>query len=419
MSRVGLSSRIGLRLGVLVAGLTVVTFGPQRVAAAPSKCPRGVASEGCPVPTRDLSHYLNIVGPGVGPALAYVLGDTFRLKAGARRNELVGYDSHGACDSLLRSPNGRYVLYGVSRNGWPALELLDVVTGARSLFRARACYPAWGDDGQIAYLRYTKFSSATGDYSGRGHVVVQHGLTGASSIWTRVGAWATPIWAGADLLIGSDAGSVTPGPLKILYGPGKSRNVDDQSSSKRAPFSTVVALNPQGTEALLDTERLGPDGGAGGAEDSAILIRISDGEVLSTTILNSNDSTGNSDLTALAPGGSWIGNQIITTDGVFWGGTSHPPATLITLTVTDNHVRVRSVRQLIQYGRLPLAEDLDQVTQASFLNGDRQHVAVWFKAIGQILYLACNTATERCTTSPNYAATPTPTATFVTSASRP
>jgi hypothetical protein len=400
---------------VAVTALTVLAFGSQRVAAAAPKCPRGVASQGCPVPTRDLSHYLNIVGTGAEPARPYLLDDTFRLKSGDRGSDLVGYDAHGACDSLLRSPNGRYLLYGASRNGWPALELLDVVTGARSLFRARACDPAWGDDGRIAYLRYNKFSSATGDY--RGQVVVQHGLTGAVSSWTPAGAWANPIWAGADLLISSDAGSVTPGPLMIFYGPGTSRNVDDQSHSKQPPFSTVVALNPQGTEALLDTERLGKGGGAGGAEDSATLIRISDGEVLSTAILNRNDSTGNSDLTALAPGGSWMGNQIVTTDGVFWGGTSHPPATLITLTVTDDHVRLRSAKQFIQRGRLPLAEDLDQVTQASFLNGDR--VAVWFRAIGQLLYLACNTETGRCTATRNYAAAPTPTATFVTNSSRP
>jgi hypothetical protein len=360
---------------------------------------------------------LNIVSLGADPALAYVLGDTFRVKAGARGSQLVGFDPHGACDSLLRSPNGRYLLYGVSRNGWPALEQLDVATGARSLFRDRACDPAWGHDGRLAYLHYTKFSSATGDY--RGQIVVQHGLTGASSNWTPTGAWANPIWAGADLLISGDANSMIPGSLLIFYGPGKSREIDDGSNSKQAPFSRVVALNPQGTEALLDTERLGAGGGAGGAQDSATLIRINDDKVLSTAILNRNDSTGNSDLTALAPDGSWMVNQIITTDGVFWGGSSHPPATLITLTVTDNHVRLRSVKQLIQHGRLPLAEDLDQVTQATFLNGDRQHVAIWFKAIGQILYLACNTTTERCTTSPNYAADPTPTATFVTSPSRP
>jgi hypothetical protein len=360
---------------------------------------------------------LNIVSLGAGPDLAYVLGDTFRLKVGARGSELVGYDAHSACDSLLRSPDGRYVLYGVSRNGWPALEVLDVVTGARSLFRYRACDPAWGDDGRIAYLHYSKFSAATGDYSGQ--IVVQHELTGAASSWTRTGAWANPIWAGADLLISGDAGSATAEPVLILYGPGKSRDVDDQPKGKQAPLSRVVALNPRGTEALLDTERLGLGGEGPAAEDSATLIRISDDEVLSTAILNRDDSTGNSDLTALASGGSWTGNQIITTDGVFWGGTSHPPATLITLTVTDNHVRLRSAKQLIQDGRLPLAEDLDQVTQASFLNGDRQQIAVWFRAAAQILYVACNTATGHCTTSRNYAATPTPTATFVTSTSRP
>jgi hypothetical protein len=214
MSRVGLIPRIGSCVGVSVAALAVLAFGPQRVAAAPTGCPRGVVSQGCPVPTRDLSRYLNIVSLGAGPDLAYVLGDTFRLKVGARGSELVGYDAHSACDSLLRSPDGRYVLYGVSRNGWPALELLDDVTGARSLFRARACDPAWGDDGRIAYLRYTKFSSTTGDYSGQ--IVVQHGLTGAASSWTRTGPWSNPIWAGADLLISGDAGSAAAEPLLIF-----------------------------------------------------------------------------------------------------------------------------------------------------------------------------------------------------------
>lgn len=417
MSWVGLKSRIGSGVGVSVAALVVLTFGPQRVAAAPTGCRPGVVRQGCPVPRRDLPRYLNIVGSGAEPALAYVLGDTLRLAPGAPGIQLVGYDSHGMCDSLLRSPDGRFVLYGTSRDGWPALELLDVATGERSLFREHACDPAWGDDERIAYLRYSEFSATTSAYSGQ--VVVQHGIAGVSSTWTRAGAWANPIWAGADLLISSNAASVTPGPLMVFYGPGDSRTVDDASRNKPTPLSTVVALNPQGTEALLDSERLNPDGGAPGAEDSATLIRISDDQVLSTATLNHNEATGNSDLTALAPNGSWVGNEIITTDGVFWGGSSHPPATLITLTVTDNHVRLRSVKQLLQTGRLPLAQDLDQVTQASFLNGDRQHVAMWFRAIGQIRYLVCNTATGRCTASRNYAAVPTPAATFVTSASRP
>ncbi len=96
---------------------------------------------GCPVPARDLSRYLNIVAGGAEPALPYVLGSTFRLAADARPYRLIGYDSHRACDSLLRSPNGRCVIYGTSQTGWPALDLLDRSTGTRVVFRAQACDP--------------------------------------------------------------------------------------------------------------------------------------------------------------------------------------------------------------------------------------------------------------------------------------
>jgi hypothetical protein len=205
----------------------------------------------------------------------------------------------------------------------------------------------------------------------------------------------------------------------IFHGPEKSSKLDHQTRGNRSPFSTVVAVNPQGTEALLDTERLGPGGGGAGATDSATLLRISDDAVLSTATLDRNESSGSSDIAALGRGGSWIGEQVVTTNGVFFGGSSHPPATLITLTVTGAQVRLRSVKQFIQNGRLPFAEDLDQATQAMFLHSDPQDVVVWFKAIGQIQYLQCDIATDRCTNSPNYAAAVYPTATLVTNPSRP
>lgn len=105
--------------------------------------PRCAAAPGCIIPLRDRSRYLNVTAAGAGPALPYVLGATFRLRAGGRAYQLVGYHLGAACDSLLLSPNGRYVIYGTSRNGWPALMLLDLVTGARSVFHTRACAPAW------------------------------------------------------------------------------------------------------------------------------------------------------------------------------------------------------------------------------------------------------------------------------------
>ncbi len=401
---------------VVIAAAGLLMFGSVRVAAAPVNCPPGAASQGCPVPKRDLGRYLNIVGANAGPALPFVLGDAFRLKAGGRGRRLPGYDP-GVCGSLLRSPNGRYLLYGTSLNGWPALELLDLATGSRSLFQARACDPAWGSHGLIAYLRYSRYSAVTGRYSGR--IIVQHGLAGVPSTWTGAGAWQSPVWAGGSLLVGSNADAVIPGPLMIFYGPHHSRDVGEQRGGDRRPFSSVVAVNPQGTEALLDTERLGAGGGGAGAQDSAALIRISDDRILSTVVLNSNEAPGGSNVAALAPGGSWIGDQVLTTNGVFLGGSSHPPATLITLTVTGRKLRLRSVKQFIQNGQLPLTEDLDQASQATPLPGKPYDIAVWFEAIGQIRYLQCDTLTDHCTTSPDYQAAMTPTATFVTNPSRP
>lgn len=266
-------------------------------------------------------------------------------------------------------------------------------------------------------MRYSKYSSATGSYSGQ--ICVQHGLTGKASNWTREGVWADPVWAGGSLLLRSGSRDVIPGPLMIFYGPQKAHHVDHQTSGNQRPFSTVVAVNPQGTEALLDTERLGRGGGGSGATDSATLLRISDDRVLSTATLDRNEANPSHDIAALAPGGSWIGQQVITTDGPFLGGSSHPPATLITLTVTSTQVRLRSVKQFIQNRRLPMAQDLDQATQATPLHSDAQDVAVWFKAIGQIQYLQCDVTTDSCTRSPNYAAAVTPTAALVTNPSRP
>lgn len=372
---------------------------------------------GCRIPLRDRSRYLNITAEGAAPMLPYVLGVTFRLKADARPYRLVGYDSRHECDSLLRSPSGRYVIYGTSHRGWPALELLDLVTGTRSVFQGHACDPAWGHDDQLAYVHYVTFNSALGDYTGR--VVVQHGLSANNAaVWTGTGAWTNLVWAGDDLLLNHDDG-LSPGRLAILYGPGRERSVDGHPDQLTGPFSTVVAVNPAGTEALLDTERLGPGGGASGAEDRATLLRISDDAVLSTALMNS-DEAHPSDLAALASDGSWRGSSIVTADGVFLGGSSHPPAALATLTVTDDRVQLRSVKQLIEYGNLPPAQDLDQASQARFLDASGRRVAVWFDGAGQLEYVVCQIETGRCISGHNYSNARRPTvARFVSNQSRP
>jgi hypothetical protein len=59
------------------------------------------------------------------------------------------------------------------------------------------------------------------------------------------------------------------------------------------------------------------------------------------------------------------------------------------------------------------------VSQARFLDATGRHIAVWFHAIGQVEYLACDTVTGRCISTPNYGAAQATVATFVSNPSRP
>jgi hypothetical protein len=290
---------------------------------------------------------------------------------------------------LLLSPSGRYLIYGVSRDRWPALEVLDLSTGARLLFHAHACDPAWGRNDQIAY-HYLSFDSASGAYTGR--IMVQRSLGGTPSDWTGDAAWASLIWAGSDLLANEGAGT-----LVIVDGPGHQRAVDGHRD-KQGPLSTVIAVSPKSTEALVDTQRLGPGGGGPGSRDFATLIRVSDGAVVSTAQISRNE-TG--EAMALAPG-AWIEKKIIATGGVFEGGTTHPPAALVTLAVAGNRVQLRSVKPFLENGSLPMAQNPAFATQPSPLDPTGNCVAVWFGGVGRVQYLACNTLIDRCNASRDY-----------------
>ena len=341
----------------------------------------------CPLPPSERSRYLSIVPDGATPALPYVLGNRFRPAAGGRVYRVVT-DDDDCPDSLLRSPDGRYLMYGSSRGGWPVLDVLDLRTGARFTWRARACDPAWGRDGQIAYVHFVSFNANSG---GVERVVVQHGLDGTPRAWTRLGSWAGPVWAGNDLLANDGAG------LFVLYGPGREEAVDGDRSELGL---SVVALSPHGTEALLDAQRLGPGGGGEGPEDLATLLRVDDDRVLSSLVISRNES---GPVAALAPGGDWQGDEVVTTDGYFSGGAMSPPPVLVTLTVTGGRVRERSIRLFVERGYSQVGgQDKAEVSQATFLDASGRHVAMWLGAIGQLRYVACDTITGNCSASWNY-----------------
>jgi hypothetical protein len=168
---------------------------------------------------------------------------------------------------------------------------------------------------------------------------------------------------------------------------------------------------------LLDTQRPGPGGAGPGSEDLATLLRVSDDRILSQALLARNEEGA---IEALAPDGDWQGDEIITTNGNFLGGVSHPPATLITLTVDGDRLRLRSAKSFVEDGYLPEGDDLPETSQPRFLDSSARHVAVWFSgAVGPLEYLDCDIRTGRyISSSRSYTAEPTG-GTFVSNPSRP
>ena len=329
--------------------------------------------------------YLDIVAGGAAPVLARVVDGVPRLDVGGRSYRLVGRAAGEGCNSLVRSPGGRYVLYGVSQGGRPALELLDLRSGARRVFREHACDLAWGRDGEIAYLRYRGDLLTPGNDRYSTQAVVQQGLGGVPRAWTRWGSWETPVWAGRDLLLGSARG------LVVLYGPGRERGVDGYPAGPNGPFVRVVAVSPGGGEALLDTQRLGPGGGGAGAVDRATLLSVGDGRVLSQVVVSARG------VASLAAGGDWQGDEIVTTDGYFQGGSSHPRPALVILTAAAGRVRIRAVWGFLEHGEAILGQDLADASQARFLGAGGQRVAVLFHLGGESRYLVCDLRAQRCT----------------------
>jgi hypothetical protein len=326
--------------------------------------------------------YLNILAARAQPSPAPE--GASRLDVGGRSYRLLGSVAGEGCDSLVRSPDGRYVLYGVTRGGWPALELLDLRTGSRRVFREHACDVAWARDGEIAYLHYVHNLATPGDRGFDTRAIVQQGPSGTPHAWTTGGPWDHPVWAGRDLLLGSAEG------LVVLYGPGRERDVDGYPAGVLGPFVRVVAVSPRGSEALLDTQRLGPGGGGAGAVDLATLLRVDDGRVLSQAAVSGLG------VASLAAGGSWQGNEIITTDGYFEGGSSHPPPALVMLTVAGGRVRVRSIWGFLEHGEQIPAQELAGASQARFLSAGGQRVSVWFHVVGTQRHLVCDLRTRRC-----------------------
>jgi hypothetical protein len=175
----------------------------------------------------------------------------------------------------------------------------------------------------------------------------------------------------------------------------------------------VVAVNPSGTEVLLNTVL----GDGYPSSDLATLLRVDDDRALSTIRVARPAVAG------LAGDGTWTGNTVVTTDGATPDGSTHPPPTLITLEVTGTRLRLESTKPFIVGGVVPMLQGLQEPTEPTFLDASGQQVAVWFSAIGELQYLDCDLLTSRCDASHNYegygVASLAGGATFLSNPSRP
>jgi hypothetical protein len=142
---------------------------------------------------------------------------------------------------------------------------------------------------------------------------------------------------------------------------------------------------------MLDTQ----NAGHGRVDDLATLLRVDSNTVLSATRLPG------AQVSALAPDGYWEGNQVITTNGILYGGTTHPPAELIVLRVIDGRAHLVSAKRFSLDHYEILGQQMARAEQARFLDSSGQRLGAWFSSGGApSRFVSCETTTSRCWGSP-------------------
>ncbi len=336
----------------------------------------------------------DVVPGAASPTLPYVLDDTFRLRGGAHAVPLRTRRAYGCVGAqFVRSPGGRYVLFTSPVGGSPALRLLDLKTRHTSTFRRDACDPAWSHDGKIAYLALRSYHPNS-LHSLHGRTVVQQGLKGRPITWTA-GTYGPLAWAGPHLLSSAPATDLAhqhrPGSLRILSGPRQVRSIPGLFvGSESGPYNfgrqaSLIALSPSGNRALLDIE----EPVKGYARDVVELLDVRRDRIVSRLVLPNTE-------TALASDGYWSGRDIVTTDTVYGGFSSHPPPALAILAVRHGRVQLGSERGFTYQGRPLSSQDLTEIDQARFLGSTDDEVGSGSATPGAVNSAISNAARTPC-----------------------
>jgi len=260
----------------------------------------------------------------------------------------------------------------------PVLRLLDRTSGADSIVAEGACNPVWSSDGRLAYVRGAVADGIVGPpYLGR---VVVRERGGSLSTWTEtVADYLLAAWAGETLLAYRRSGFPSSRSDLVLLAAGG-------QAQPAGPGASVVAVRPDGLRALISTI---PATGTNSSERATLrLIRLPDGVELSSLRLDP-------ELEDLGRDGSWAGDEIIASVGVFPGGISHPNPALILVSVASDSLSIAA--EFHFDARLIGPGPFVTVTTPFFIDGT--HVgALWSWASAR--YLSCDTGARTCSLGP-------------------
>jgi hypothetical protein len=173
--------------------------------------------------------------------------------------------------------------------GVPSVRLFDLQTGKDSLLAIGAASPAVSSTGALAYLAgESPVVRQNVEYTGR--IVVADSPNGKPRVWTSRPARYLPYaWAGTTLLAYRGVADSEGADLYAFTGP--------DASTLLAPNAYVIAVSPDGTEALASV-----------GTRMLERIRVSDGAVEDSLAL---DGGGSSVPHALMYAGGWQGDRIV------------------------------------------------------------------------------------------------------------
>jgi hypothetical protein len=383
---------IGLLAGVvLLAGCTSFTHRasppstsghlvPPSVAtvrSTTSRTPPGPAARSSTAPSPvdvppPAVSYVDLVTFGRGPSVPVVVQRKgVVIVPGGKQIRLPIATAYAyPCDTFLAtSPLGQWLAYTTPQG---ELRVVDTRSG-NEWSLGSGCDPVFGPGGRLAYLVATTPDQLDA-YSSV--IVVRTSPLAAGKIWAR-GQLQPRAWAG-DRLVYNNSRTIQPAAsLVIASRPGGGHDLP--VTGRRQPSQGhLVAASPDGRRLLIQLDGLGHQGRP---QAYLELVDAKTLRVLSTVL-----PKGFEGLTS----GVWIGDEVVASNGVEPGDSSHPPVGLIRFGTYADHLVIQRVAVPTKY-----PETVNDYLADFHDVGDGRVVAIHHRDGGGEL-LSCRVSTLIC-----------------------